>query len=189
MLSPGGVPGLTCRAACPVTGIAILGNSGSGKSTLARSLASRLDAAQLDLDTIAWEPGKIAVARPADLAASDVRAFCSRERWVVEGCYASLINVALEFSPFLVFLNPGEAQCLENCRARPWESHKYASKQEQDERLEFLLSWVREYYSRDGDMSLAGHRACFDAYSGRKVELTSQVNPETLTFERRGEGG
>ncbi len=155
--------------------IAVLGNSGSGKSTLARSLAERSGAPVLDLDTVAWEPGQIAVARSPEAAQSDVRAFCSsHEQWVLEGCYASLVNVALEFSPRLLFLNPGEEQCLANCRSRPWESHKYASKQEQDERLSFLLSWVSEYYRREGEMSLAGHSACFDAYSGAKEELTSQ---------------
>lgn len=155
--------------------IAILGNSGSGKSTLARSLAERSGAPMLDLDTVAWEPGQIAVARSPEAAQSDVRAFCSSHgQWVVEGCYASLVSVALKFSPRLLFLNPGEEQCLANCRSRPWESHKFASKQEQDEYLEPLLSWVSEYYRREGDMSLSGHRACFDAYSGAKEELTSQ---------------
>lgn len=164
--------------------IAILGNSGSGKSTVARSLAARSGAALLDLDTVAWEPGQIAVARSPQAAQDDVRKFCAgHEHWVVEGCYASLANVALEFSPQLLFLDPGEQQCLENCRARPWEPHKYASKAEQDERLAFLLAWVREYYTRQGDMSLAGHRACFDAYGGRKQELRTQCDPEALPLE------
>ena len=99
---------------------------------------------------------------------------------MLEGCYASLVQAALEFSPFLLFLNPGVGQCLANCRARPWEMHKYSSKDEQDERLAFLLRWVQEYYTRDGDMSLAAHRACFDAYHGPKEELGAQCEPEAL---------
>jgi adenylate kinase family enzyme len=155
--------------------LAILGNSGSGKSTLARSIADQWGIPVLELDMVAWEPGKVVVARSPEAAQSDVRAFCSRhEHWVVEGCYASLVNVALEFSPRLLFLNPGEEQCLANCRSRPWEAHKYASKQEQDERLAFLLSWVSDYYRRDGEMSLAGHRVCFDTYSGAKEEVISR---------------
>jgi adenylate kinase family enzyme len=151
--------------------VAILGNSGSGKSTLARELSRRGDAVVLDLDTVAWEPGKVAVARSPEVAGAEVRGFCSATAsWIVEGCYASLVAVALEFSPRLIFLNPGEARCLANCRARPWEPHKYASKQEQDERLAFLLSWVSEYYRRDGELSLAGHRRCFDEYTGPKEE-------------------
>jgi adenylate kinase family enzyme len=152
--------------------IAIMGNSGSGKSTLARWLAERTGAALLDLDTVAWVPGQIAVPRAPENAENEVRAFCCGHKdWVVEGCYASLVHAALAFSPRLLFLNPGEEQCLANCRARPWEPHKYPSKDEQDTRLPFLLSWVRDYYHRAGEMSLAGHLSCFGSYLGPKHEL------------------
>jgi adenylate kinase family enzyme len=153
--------------------IAILGNSGSGKSTLAAWLAARLGAAQLDLDSVAWVPGKIAVARPAEQALKDVQSFCtSCDQWVVEGCYAGLIERSLQLKPLLLFLNPGVESCIANCQARPWEPHKYRTRQEQDERLAFLLAWVREYYSRDGEMSLVAHRSCFDSYTGQKQEVT-----------------
>jgi adenylate kinase family enzyme len=152
--------------------IAIIGNSGSGKSTLAAWLADRTGAARLDLDTVAWAPNSIAVARAAAEAENDVRAFCAaRTSWVVEGCYANLVQASLQFAPRLLFLNPGEQQCLENCRARPWEPHKYASKDEQDRRRDFLLSWVSQYYTRGGEMSLSAHSACFNAYTGEREEL------------------
>jgi len=170
--------------------IAVLGNSGSGKSTLANWLASAMGAGLLDLDTVAWEPGKIAVPRSAEAAAEEVGDFCSRhENWVVEGCYAGLISITFAHDPLLLFLNPGEEQCVANCQSRPWEPHKYSSKTEQDERLAFLLSWVRQYYSRQGDMSLHGHRECFATYSGQKVEVTAKPRldppaPEVLAWLR-----
>ena len=123
---------------------------------------------------MAWESGKIAVQRPEDLARHDVREFCAtNSSWVVEGCYGNLVSTALEFEPWLLFLNPGEEQCLANCRGRPWESHKYSSMAEQNQRLPFLLSWVGQYYTRDGDMSLRSHVALFSAYRGRRSELKS----------------
>ncbi len=83
---------------------AVLGNSGSGKSTFTRMLASQSGAALLDLDTVMWEPGQIAVARSSDAAKADVQAFCAgHESWVVEGCYASLVDEALRYSPTLFF--------------------------------------------------------------------------------------
>jgi adenylate kinase family enzyme len=166
---------------------AILGNSGSGKSTLARWIAGYTYASLLDLDSVYWEPGKVAVPRSPEVASSDVRAFCAKSgHWVVEGCYASLIAVALEYSPLLIFLNPGEAQRIANCRTRPWEFHKYSSRAEQDKHLEFLLNWVGEYYTRDGDMSLQGHVACVRAYSGPKAELTSQPKLDPPSSEVLG---
>jgi len=152
--------------------VAIVGNSGSGKSTLAGQIAAAHSIASLDLDTVAWEPGKIAVARPPEAAAADVTAFCAtRDRWVVEGCYAALVGHAIAYSPLLLFIDPGMDACLERCRNRPWEPHKYASKAEQDAKLEFLLTWVRGYYTRDDDLSLSAHRTLFESYHGLKLRL------------------
>jgi adenylate kinase family enzyme len=168
--------------------IAIIGNSGSGKSTLARRLAARYDLAVLDLDTVAWEPEQIAVPRAQSDAEFDVKTFCdANDAWVVEGCYTELIRVVLSHRPFLFFLEPGAGMCLSNCQSRPWEPHKYRSKEEQDEKLEFLLSWVREYYTRDGDLSLASHQSLFDEYAGLKEKLDagSGLNFASLAGTRR----
>jgi adenylate kinase family enzyme len=161
--------------------LALIGNSGSGKSTLSRQLASAHALPLLDLDTVAWEPGKVAVARDHDAAARDVQAFCeAHESWVVEGCYASLVRAALSYSPVLLFLEPGAEACLANCRSRPWEPHKYESKQVQDQHLEFLLAWVREYYVREGDLSLTAHQKLFEEYRGPKHKLTARVDATSL---------
>lgn len=123
----------------------------------------------LDLDTVAWERGQIAVARDWQAARADVRRFCGRSGgWVVEGCYAGLIEATLSFRPELLFLDPGLEACLAHCRERPWEPHKYPSKSEQDARLPFLLEWVADYYRREGDLSWRRHCELFEAYTGPK---------------------
>lgn len=155
---------------------ALLGNSGSGKTTLANALSRQFGLAVLDLDSVAWLPNRIAVPRPEPEALAAVRDFCAGHAdWVVEGCYAHLIEATLDFRPTLLFLNPGVETCLAHCRQRPHEPHKYATKDEQDARLDFLLKWVREYPQRDDAMSLRAHRACFEAYVGAKRELTSAL--------------
>lgn len=170
--------------------VAILGNSGSGKSTLAGWLAQAGRLAVLDLDSIAWEPDSPAVPRPNALAEADVARFCAAHpRWVVEGCYGNLIERALPFEPLLVFLNPGPEPCAAHCRSRPWEPHKYRSKEEQDAHLPFLLTWVAEYSTREGPTSLGAHRALFERYPGRKVELLRvprlrPPDPEVLAWLR-----
>lgn len=158
--------------------MAIIGNSGSGKSTLARHAAESHGLIPLDLDSVAWQPGMPPTLRPAGEAAADVRVFCdANDHWVVEGCYAGLIEAALAFSPLLLFLEPGVEACLANCRARPWEPHKYPSKRDQDARLDFLLDWVRDYYvRREGDLSMSAHQSLFDRYAGPKRKLTVEVD-------------
>ncbi|MEE4282603.1 MAG: hypothetical protein V2I41_11720 [Pseudomonadales bacterium] len=154
--------------------IAIIGNSGSGKSTLAQQIAAQLELEVLDLDTIAWRTDN-----PTELASTETAVACLQDffnkhpAWIIEGCYEHLIGPILDGSIELVFLDPGEAACIEHCKNRPWEPHKYTSKAEQDKNLEFLLSWVKEYYHRTGTMSLHAHHALYTSYDGPKQRLFS----------------
>lgn len=150
----------------------VFGNSGSGKSTFARAAATRNGLAHLDLDSIVWEPGKIAVQRPAADIEKLLHAFIdANPNWVIEGCYGELVQAAAPFCTELIFLNPGLDVCLANNRRRPWEPHKYASPAEQDAMLENLQKWVAAYYERDDAWSYKAHRAIFDAFPGAKREL------------------
>ena len=156
-----------------ITRAAIIGNSGSGKSTLARVMARDGAVATLDLDTVYWEPGKIAVERPVPARIADVRKFCgSHDSWIIEGCYGDLIEAAFPWRPELLFLNPGREVCLRNCRNRPFETHKYGSGEEQDAMLGFLLDWVEDYYNRTGPMSFSGHLDLYERYDGPKRQIT-----------------
>jgi adenylate kinase family enzyme len=145
--------------------IVVYGNAGSGKTTMARSLGLP----HLDLDTIAWRKGT----ERKDLATSvaELRAFTdAHESWVVEGSYGDLVEAALPFCTELRFLNPGIEACVENCRRRPHEPHKFATPLEQEKALAFLVEWVRQYEARIDEFGLSRHRAIFEGFRGRKRE-------------------
>jgi adenylate kinase family enzyme len=153
----------------------LLGSSGSGKSTLAARLARAYGLAHLDLDRLAWEPEPPPRRRPLEDSKRDIVAFMdANPRWVIEGCYADLLETTLLRCTELFFLNPGVEACVVNARLRPWESHKYPSKEAQDANLEMLIDWIRSYTTRTDTFSLASHRALFDAFAGPKRELTSR---------------
>jgi adenylate kinase family enzyme len=153
--------------------VLVFGNSGSGKSTFARALAEKHPLAHLDLDSIVWEPGKIAVQRPPEAIAAALRDFIAvNETWVIEGCYGELVEAASPHCTELVFLNPGLEACLANNLRRPWEPHKYTSLELQNSMLENLQAWVAGYYTRNGSWSYEAHRRIFDAHAGAKVEHT-----------------
>ncbi len=100
--------------------VLVFGNSGSGKSTYARALAEKEDLAHLDLDSIVWEPEKVAVQRTTESVTADLRRFIdSHEAWVIEGCYGELVRAASAHCTLLVFLNPGVEACLANNAGRP----------------------------------------------------------------------
>jgi adenylate kinase family enzyme len=154
--------------------IIIFGNSGSGKSSLAEALASLYQADHLDMDVIAWEADRPGVR--ADFAESvrALRRFIqTSDSWVIEGCYSGLLQEAAAHCTEMIFLNPGVEACVENCKARPWEPHKYPSREAQDANLQMLIGWVREYETREDEFSLREHRKLFDMHAGRKVEYKS----------------
>jgi adenylate kinase family enzyme len=153
----------------------LVGNSGSGKSTLAARLARGGDLPHLDLDTLAWEPGTPPRRRVVADSARAITAFLGvNDRWVIEGCYADLLDVALPRCTTLVWLDPGIEACVANARLRPWEPHKYPSKAAQDANLDMLIGWIRDYEARRDVFSRAAHRALFDGFAGDKHALRSR---------------
>lgn len=165
--------------------ILIFGNSGSGKSTLARRYRKGLGIAHLDLDEIAWEAE--GVRKRLEDSIGELRDFVSaHDQWVIEGCYGSLISEAAQWASELVILNPGIKACQENCRSRPWEPHKYESKEAQDENLKMLLKWVSEYHTRTDEFSYATHRAIYDSFNGAKKELRSNTEIREQASEVSG---
>jgi len=154
--------------------ILVFGNSGSGKSTYAKAIAERHALVHLDLDTIVWEPGQVAVPRPAADVDRSLQDFLgTHPRWIIEGCYGELVAAAAPHGDELVFLNPGLEVCLANNRKRPWEPHKYGSVEAQKAMLENLQAWVTGYYVRSDDWSYQRHRHIFDTHKGIKHEYAS----------------
>jgi adenylate kinase family enzyme len=163
--------------------VLVFGNSGSGKSTYARALAAREGLAHLDLDSIVWEPGKIAGPRSTESVATSLQNFIdSHTAWVIEGCYGELIQAAAVHCTLLVFLNPGIEACLANNLRRPWEPQKYSSPEQQDAMLTKLQEWVAGYYERNDAWSYRAHREIFDAFAGPKVEHREAHRIRNLTM-------
>ena len=150
--------------------ILIFGNSGSGKTTMARELARTHALTHLDLDQLAWDtPG---VRRPIADSAAAIDAFVTEHpEWVIEGCYGDLLEIVVPHATELRFLNPGVDACIANCRSRPFEPEKYPTKEAQDEKLAFLLDWVRQYDARTDEYSLRRHRRIFESFAGPKHEV------------------
>lgn len=160
--------------------IVVFGNSGSGKSTFAKAQSARLGCAHMDLDTVAWAPqGEVPTRLPLHESQQSIDAFmAAHEAWVIEGCYADLLALAIPQATDVVFLNPDTETCVENARNRPWEPHKYSSPAAQDANLEMLIQWIRQYDQRTDEFSLAAHRQLFDSFSGRKREYRSNDRDE-----------
>lgn len=148
----------------------LLGNAGAGKSTLAQKRMDGKSVARLSLDEVAFAGS--AERRPLADSIADVRRFiASNPSWIIEGCYADIIEPILPDCDELIFLNPGVDACIAHCRARPWEPEKFPTRAEQDANLANLIAWVAAYETRDDEYGLRRHRALFDAFQGPKQEF------------------
>ena len=158
--------------------IILLGNAGAGKSTLSRKLIAKHPAARLSLDEVAFQGGT--ERRPLQDSIEDVKRWIAgNESWIIEGCYADIIEPVLECCDELIFLNPGVDVCIAHCRSRPWEPEKFGSRQKQDENLEHLLQWVRFYESRTDEYGLSSHRKLYESFHGKKREFNDPSEYES----------
>jgi len=157
--------------------ILIFGNSGAGKSTLAKKLKFKFELQHLDLDILAWLDTQPPSRRPLNESYNDIDEFLSENNsWVIEGGYADLLDYVTNQANDIIFLNPGTEVCIEHCRNRPWEPHKYTSKDEQDKNLNMLIGWVKDYEKRDDAFSLKAHKSLFNSFSGKKIEISDEEN-------------
>lgn len=159
--------------------ILIFGNSGSGKSTLANALCTRENLAHLDLDTLAWMPAVVPpVRKSVEVSAREIIAFIRAHKgWVIEGCYSDLLAAALPYANEMIYMNLPVDACIANAASRPWEPHKYKSKAAQDENLEMLIAWIRQYDERNDLFSRSAHDSLYENYAGKKSVFTT--NPPT----------
>ena len=151
--------------------ILIFGNSGSGKSTLAKSYLAKFGYPHLDLDSLAWLDTNPPSRKALKESAIQIKAFTdTHPSWIIEGCYSDLLGLVLNRTTQMIFLNPGMEACLENCKTRPWEPHKYETPEQQQENLKMLLQWVKNYSIREDEFSLKSHTTIFEEFRGNKIE-------------------
>jgi adenylate kinase family enzyme len=162
--------------------ILIFGNSGSGKSTLAAKLSASDNLAHLDLDTLAWKPTTPPERESLDISRVKIEDFISKNsNWVVEGCYSDLLEIVCSELTEIIFLNLPVELCIENARNRPWEPHKYNSKEAQDKNLNMLINWLSEYTNRNDEFSFTSHINFYDAFLGKKSMIKHNAKN---TFQR-----
>jgi adenylate kinase family enzyme len=168
--------------------VIILGNAGAGKSTLAKNLIVKEPAARLSLDEVAFQGGT--ERRPLQDSIDAVKRWISKqESWIIEGCYADIVEPALAYAEELIFLNPGVDACMAHCRSRAWEPSKFSSRQEQEDNLDNLIQWVRSYETRADEYGLSRHRALYQFFRGRKLELCHPEEYESVSCVDRWRDG
>ena len=72
----------------------------------------------------------------------------------------------------IFFLDLPIEVCIKNAGQRPWEPHKYPSKQAQDQNLEMLTNWIKDYDTRTDSFSKKAHQTLYESFEGKKTRIT-----------------
>lgn len=84
--------------------ISIIGTSGSGKTTVAARAARRLNVPHIELDALRHGPNWTET--PDDLFREKVLAQVSQERWVLDGNYSVIRDIAWPRATTVVWIDP-----------------------------------------------------------------------------------
>ncbi len=146
----------------------IVGNSGSGKSSLAERLGVLIHAPIFDLDLIHWKDDGLGAKPDEDAARQKVADLAATERWVIEGVYGWLAEVAVPRAMALIWLDIPWDVCREGLLARGLRR----GGSETD--FADLLKWAEAYWERQTPTSFKGHQRLFEAFGAAKLRVRNR---------------
>jgi adenylate kinase family enzyme len=152
----------------------VIGNSGSGKSTLAEAVAGLAHIPAIDLDLLHWEEGSYGLKRNEDIARKLVLDISDQPRWIIEGVFAWLAEVALSRATALIWLDFPWGACRAGLLARGlrWGATRHDTAE--------LMKWAEAYWTRQTSSSFAGHSKMFNDFSGTKLRLESREQVDRI---------
>lgn len=83
--------------------IVVIGTTGSGKTTLASRLAQRLGCTHIEMDALHWEPNWTEA--PTEVFRERVQKAATHERWVMDGNYSVVRDIAWPAADTVVWLD------------------------------------------------------------------------------------
>jgi adenylate kinase family enzyme len=157
----------------------IIGNSGSGKSTLAEALAVQANVPAIDLDLLHWADDGYGAKRDEGVARQMVIEVAAKPRWIVEGVFGWLAEVAMPRATALIWLDLPWSVCREGLLARG--VRRGGTNADFTE----LLTWAEAYWHRSTSSSFAGHSRLFENFQGAKHQLRQREEIDQLLVDLR----
>jgi adenylate kinase family enzyme len=152
----------------------VIGNCGSGKSSLAEGIAALIHAPVFDLDLIHWKGDGYGAKQDEEVARRKVADLAATQRWVIEGVYGWLAEVAIPRATALIWLDMAWEVCREGLFARG----QRRGGTEAD--FAALLEWAEAYWDRQSPTSFKGHQGLFEAFNAAKLRIRSRKDADHL---------
>ena len=122
--------------------IIVIGCPGSGKSTFARALHDKTGIPLYHLDMMYWNADKTTVQKSVFL--SRLESAMAEEEWIIDGNYASTMEMRLEACDTVFFLDYPLDICLDGIkerRGKPRSDMPWIETEEDAEFIEFIKSY------------------------------------------------
>lgn len=147
--------------------VVIIGNSGSGKSHLAEKLSSIIQSPIINLDKLFWASDDFSRKRDKDIVHQLILDHTKKDKWILEGVFGDLANVAISKADTLIFLNKKWLECERALLERGLQTAT-------QENFNALLVWAEQYWIRKSTSSHEGHRQIFESFTGKKFSFSSR---------------
>ena len=122
--------------------VIVIGCPGSGKSSFSRALHAKTGIPLYHLDMMYWNADKTTVEK--SLFLTRLEKVLSREEWIIDGNYASTLDVRLSYCDTVFFLDYPTEVCLsgiESRRGKPRPDMPWVELSEDVELTEFVKSY------------------------------------------------
>ena len=119
--------------------IIVIGCPGSGKSTFSRALHKKIGIPLFHLDTMYWNADKTTVEKSVFL--ERLSAVLEKEEWIIDGNYASTMDMRMAECDTVIFLDYPLDVCLDGIRERhgkPRSDMPWIETEEDAEFIEFI---------------------------------------------------
>ena len=126
--------------------VMVIGCPGSGKSTFSRALQNKTGILLYHLDMMYWNADKTVVEREAFL--KRLSAALDTEEWIIDGNYASTMELRLSKCDTVFFLDLPTDDCLEGMRARMGKPRSDMPWIETEEDAEFS-EYIKKYREQE----------------------------------------
>ena len=122
--------------------ILIIGCPGSGKSTLARALQAKMGLPLYPLDLLYWKEDKTKT--PREEFRSRLREILATDAWIIDGNYASTMELRMQFCDTVILLDFPTEVCLRGIRERlgkPRPDMPWVETEEDSEFMDYVSSF------------------------------------------------
>ena len=158
----------------------VIGCPGSGKSTFSRALAKKTGLPLCHLDMLYWNADKTTVARSVFL--ERLRPVLKADAWIVDGNYASTMELRLAACDTVFFLDYPTDVCLEGVRTRRGKARTDMPWVETEEDAQFV-----EYVRRFAEVQRPEVLSLLQKYKEKKI-VVFHSREEAEAFLEEAEG-